>query len=152
IELARCAPGAAPDAQRFAGGGELLDAVVAVLDDVEVAPGAEGEIVGVRELAGLAALAAEMADEDAVAGEDLDAVVTGVGGVEQAVWAQGEGADAGELAGLAALAAPGRDVLAIAVELGDALHLAELGHVEVAVVVLDHVADVAELSRGAAGA
>src|SRR5262249_15685084 len=92
------------------------------------------------------------ADQAAVAREDLDAVVAGVGDVEQPVGPQSQGAGAGELAGSAALAAPGGDVVPGGVEFGDPLHLAELRHVEEALLVRDHVAEVAELPRGAAGA
>src|SRR5262249_22380204 len=83
--------------------------------------------------------------------EHLDAVVVGVRHVEVAVGPQRQRPRALELPRLAAGAAEGAHELAAGVELADPLHLAELADVVEAVLVLHHVADVAELARSAAG-
>src|SRR5262249_20671874 len=109
------------------------------------------QIVGVRQLARRSPLLAPDAHQLAVGREHLDAVVAGVGGVEVAVGAERQRPNAAELTRLLAVAAPGEEELAVGVELADAMVLAELGDVPVAVGVLNDVADVAELPGPGAG-
>src|SRR5579884_1414455 len=149
-QLPRLASRAAPAAQRPPVGGELLHALVALLDHVQFALAVERQVVRVRQLTGTVAGLAPDAHQVAVAVEDLDAVVAGVGAVQQAVGADDHGPQPGELGGARSWSAPALDEMTVAVELADALVLAELGDVVEAVGVLDDVADVAELSGSGA--
>src|SRR5205823_3114247 len=106
---------------------------------------------GVAQLAGLAALVPPIPEEFAVAGKHLNPVVAGVGDVEVAVRAERQRPRAGEPARLAPRAAPAFDEVPVGIELADALILAEFGNVKVTVLVLDDVADVAELPRRGTG-
>src|SRR5207247_2381242 len=80
-------------------------------------------------------------------GEDLHAMIAGVGHVQVAVRPEGHGADPGKLARLRSRRAPAHQELSVRVELADPLILAELRNVVVAVVVLQGIADVTELTR-----
>src|SRR5207244_7883051 len=111
----------------------------------------KGQVIGISKLARLAAFVPPIPDELAVAGKHLNPVITGVGHVQVAVRAERQRPGAGELARFVARAAPALEELAARVELGDALVLAEFGDVQIAVLVLDYVADVAELPRLRAG-
>ena len=90
------------------------------------------------------------ADEFAVSREDLDAMVASVGKIQIAVGPQRHGPHTRELAKLSAGAAPALHELAVGIELGDALVVAKLGDVKVAVLVTQAIADIAELARFAA--
>src|SRR5262245_49876960 len=79
---------------------ELLHALVAVFDHIEVrnaAAGREGDIIRKRKLSRAGPLLAPDADELTLGGEDLHTMVAGVRDVEQAVRAERHGADAREL-------------------------------------------------------
>ena len=116
--------------------------------------GPERQVVGIAQLPRRRRPASpQHAHQLAVAREHLDAVVAGVGDVEQVAVAgpRARAAHAANWPGPVPALAPALDELAVRVELGDALVLAELGDVVVAVGVLHHVADVAELARLGAG-
>src|SRR5205807_7670359 len=74
-------------------------------------------------------------------------MVAGVGDVKVAVGAERHGADAGELAFLDAGRAPAMVERAVGLQFGNAVIITPLGDVEIAGLVANGIADVAEQSR-----
>src|SRR5262249_23072682 len=147
VQLPRLAARTAPAPQRLPVRAELLHPAILVFDDVKIALRAKRQIIRVAKLARFRARLAERPHKLAVAGEDLDAIVDRVGHIKIPVGAQSQGPKALELARLGSGFAPGLHDFAVAVELSDPIILSEFRDVEVAVAILNHVADVAKLTR-----
>src|SRR5262249_47077675 len=77
----------------------------------------------------------------------LDAVIAGIGNIEIAVRPESQGTDARELARFGPRSAPTTHEFPIAIEFADAFIFAEFGDIIEAILVLNRIADIAELPR-----